>query len=470
MNKKVGKLIKKRRKRLKLTQEELAKELGVLVDTVDSWETNKSFPNKTNLSKLCEILNLKEKKLLEENFKLDNSSKIVLSIVILIVSLFFLFIIVGVISFEFSNFYWLNIIRPFYDFMFLFNQRIPIVKIICILFFCLLFFISLLEFFGHKRRRFQKAEEIFNKVFKIEIIIFCMFMVFLLIDISLLNTEKIPYLYNLENTDKEYSFEDIVALNDFLADKVVELSSRVTRRNNKIIVNNIEELAVSDLKNISDKYTFLKGNYVNKFKRYKNSKLDGLIGGYVTYGVTNLVFFSIEIDYNVSSIELANILEHELCHSKGIARENEATYCSIMAQISSDNIFSNYSGYLEAFRRVNDVLYYLDENLAMRVSDDVYNLCLFNNYEEICSINYKATDKYFNDTDTFRIKTYLLKNYENDEDFIEILAKIKKVVPNSKYMIGDEEVSILNIKDLINKKSDKVLTIYIDNDKKILKN
>lgn len=69
MNKKVGKLIKKRRRKFDLTQEELANILGVSASAVSCWETNTCFPEKETVSKLAKVLKIKEDKFYEKEEK-----------------------------------------------------------------------------------------------------------------------------------------------------------------------------------------------------------------------------------------------------------------------------------------------------------------------------------------------------------------------------------------------------------------
>ena len=61
MNKRVGKLIKKKRQRLKLTQEDLAKKLRVSSSTISNWETGSNYPEKEVIPKICEVLKMNEK-------------------------------------------------------------------------------------------------------------------------------------------------------------------------------------------------------------------------------------------------------------------------------------------------------------------------------------------------------------------------------------------------------------------------
>ena len=73
MNKKVNKIIKRYRKKLKMTQEELAKKLNVSTSTVSNWETDSSFPDKENITKICKILKIKERKFDEIKYKEQQS-------------------------------------------------------------------------------------------------------------------------------------------------------------------------------------------------------------------------------------------------------------------------------------------------------------------------------------------------------------------------------------------------------------
>ena len=66
MNKKLGKLIRKKRKKYKLTQEDLAKKLNVTASSVSNWETGVNFPEKELIPKICETLKINEKKLYDK--------------------------------------------------------------------------------------------------------------------------------------------------------------------------------------------------------------------------------------------------------------------------------------------------------------------------------------------------------------------------------------------------------------------
>jgi transcriptional regulator with XRE-family HTH domain len=54
----LGKFISKRRRMLDMTQEELARRIGVSKSAVAKWETEGGLPDRDNLGKLAEALNI----------------------------------------------------------------------------------------------------------------------------------------------------------------------------------------------------------------------------------------------------------------------------------------------------------------------------------------------------------------------------------------------------------------------------
>ena len=54
----LGQFISKRRKHMKLTQEELAGRVGVSKSAIAKWETDGGLPDRDNLKRLSEILNV----------------------------------------------------------------------------------------------------------------------------------------------------------------------------------------------------------------------------------------------------------------------------------------------------------------------------------------------------------------------------------------------------------------------------
>ncbi len=54
----LGKFISKRRKLMRLTQEELADKVGVSKSAIAKWETDGGLPDRDNLKRLSEVMNV----------------------------------------------------------------------------------------------------------------------------------------------------------------------------------------------------------------------------------------------------------------------------------------------------------------------------------------------------------------------------------------------------------------------------
>lgn len=54
----LGQFISKRREFMHLTQEDLAREVGVSKSAIAKWETNRGIPDRENLGKLSEVINV----------------------------------------------------------------------------------------------------------------------------------------------------------------------------------------------------------------------------------------------------------------------------------------------------------------------------------------------------------------------------------------------------------------------------
>jgi len=97
-NQKIGNLIKKRRKELELTQQQLADMLGVSFKSVSKWECGNSIPDISILKKVSDVLNITIEDLLEGKdhnevikSKKKNNYIYIILLVLIIVLLFLLF-------------------------------------------------------------------------------------------------------------------------------------------------------------------------------------------------------------------------------------------------------------------------------------------------------------------------------------------------------------------------------------------
>ena len=215
----------------------------------------------------------------------------------------------------------------------------------------------------NKKNDIKKRNRAYN-------VMLCSYVVFIYLIIGSVLIEG-QYRYHLPNfdnllfketKDKTYTTDDLIIMNNYLKDKVIEYAHKLERDENGDIVldGNFNKIAANDLRNVSDKVKLLKGLYPLK-STHLNTMLKGFYGA-ETVGLTNM--YSTYLDYNASPVSALNTITHEYCHTKGFVKENETVFCSFLAAVNSDNLVSNYSGYLEAFSRSNYALNYIDSDTS----------------------------------------------------------------------------------------------------------
>ena len=103
---KIGKFIKKRRKDNNLTQDGLAKKLGVTYQAVSKWENGKSIPDIAILKTISELFNVNIDELLEGSVKnkkkLNKKIFIPITVLGICVALIFVFFVVHKETYEFK--------------------------------------------------------------------------------------------------------------------------------------------------------------------------------------------------------------------------------------------------------------------------------------------------------------------------------------------------------------------------------
>lgn len=153
--------------------------------------------------------------------------------------------------------------------------------------------------------------------------------------------------------ERDYTFEELLAVRNYVVRRCNELSAVVERDENGDIVYNgdMAEEAILQMQNLGKIYTGLKGFYPRpKPLIFSDFMCQQYMQGYYFP-------FSMEANYN-DVMYLTNkpaTMCHELAHLKGFIYEDDANFVGFLACISSGDIFFEYSGYLS-------VLYYLDND------------------------------------------------------------------------------------------------------------
>lgn len=218
-------------------------------------------------------------------------------------------------------------------------------------------------------------------------------------------------LYFEETKNKTYYKDDLIELDKYLHDQVLEYSEKFKRDGSGNILTNINynNQAIKDLKNISTQVPLLKGLYPARSSKI-NDFIRGIVGSKTTGFTTP---YNTYFDYNDAPPAILSTVTHEFCHTKGLIRENETVYCAFLAGIESDNKLSQYAAYLEAFSWVSEALMEIDYDIADSLEDEVLSQCLTNSYQELCSVYTKNNNSYINGAKEMYITSYYLKTIKD---------------------------------------------------------
>ncbi|MBR6806963.1 MAG: DUF3810 domain-containing protein [Clostridia bacterium] len=133
---------------------------------------------------------------------------------------------------------------------------------------------------------------------------------------------------------------------------------------------------------LSEKYSFIT-SFKAPVKRLAISPL-------MTYTHVSGIytFFTGEANLNTNYPEYVNVftIAHEMAHQRGIARENEANFIAYLICTESDDVYMQYSGYLNMFEYLDEALYKvlsveernkLYEKLDPRIYNDIVSYIKF---------------------------------------------------------------------------------------------
>ena len=405
---------------------------------------------------------IKKKKIKKIKVKMNRSSKKLIAIILLIIGFLLLLVLIGMFFPGFASWFLINIRNPIIGILFDIGQHIPFVAsrfmiIIIFIMFVLIGTINIIE--DSKKLSYFKKEKYANNCLKVTFILMFICSFSFLFDLISLNSLKMNY--DNENFNKSYSKEDLINLNKELADKIMMISSEMEREDGAIKYDkDIVDVAVNNLLGISDDYDFLKGRYPNKvsdfYKHDRSMNNDGTVGYTMMYAIF--------IDKELEKLSQLSTVTHELCHAKGLTRESETEFCSYVAGVESSDKLSQYASYLNGFMRANDVLYMVDEDVADDIEEPIQNMCLNNEYEEICGIYLKMLSTYISDSDELWLSSYRLRNYNgHDEKIIGLLSELDEKF-DVKFLINNKKVNLNKIEQEINSGSENKLRVVVSID------
>lgn len=384
--------------------------------------------------------------------KLNKSTKVILVFTIVMLSLMLINNILMYFNEDYALFHINHITNSINGIVFYLSSFIDygsyIFLIIILLVSFVLVIIELIVISSKKSIEYRN--KVYNRIEKVSITYILVIFSYLIINCYYLHLPNLDSLLFESTKNKTYTKEDLVELNEYLKNKVLEYGKLQKRENGRVNYDkDINEQVIKDLHNIDNEITLLKGLYPNKSADL-NDTLKGLVGS-STYGLTH--FYSTYFDYNKDPVIIMNTIAHEYTHTKGIIRENETVFISSLSGIKSDNIVSNYSGYLEAFSRVNYALYEMDKEISNDTEDEIVSKCLTANYNELCNLYTKNNGDYINGSDDLYVSSYYLKNYIGYEK--ELASSLNLLTSDGgKLTIDDKEVTVEDIINSINENND----------------
>ena len=198
--------------------------------------------------------------------------------------------------------------------------------------------------------------------------------------------------------EQEYGFEELYNLREHIVAKLNNLSTQFERDNNGEIIfdGDLYSECIESMKQLGKKYPSLAGYYPQPKKIYFSNIMSQQY-------LSGIFFpFTLEANYN-TDMYITNMpytICHELAHLKGYIYEDEANFIAFMACIQSDNLFFQYSGYL-------NVLNYVSNDFKRNASKEEWNSRTLVT-EEVASDNIFLTPAAWekvNKTSPFRTET-----------------------------------------------------------------
>lgn len=159
----------------------------------------------------------------------------------------------------------------------------------------------------------------------------------------------------MDTYDKDYSFEELASLRDYIVLKVNTLSRELERDENGFVVyhGNMEQAAIESMQKLGEQYDQLAGYYVTPKELFCSDFISqqSMRGYYFP--------FSMEANYNgvMTSLNRPSTMCHELAHTKGFIYEDEANLIGFLACVESDDPYFQYSGYLSVLNYIDKDFY-----------------------------------------------------------------------------------------------------------------
>lgn len=200
------------------------------------------------------------------------------------------------------------------------------------------------------------------------------------------NRKSVPIPLYTEKVEKS---EFMNVINHFLEDYNDCASKLKFKENGEVI----SPYSIMELNTILAKdFKILNGpefdGYYSEFNTFCKPMMSSEIYSHLQItGVTAGAFGEANINTAAPNAGIPFVMAHELAHTKGAMREDEANLTALYVTLNSEDYFVRFSGYFYSFSRLMDLADYLDD-------DDAYAKVYFSLDENIRN-TYKHNNKYW---------------------------------------------------------------------------
>lgn len=185
------------------------------------------------------------------------------------------------------------------------------------------------------------------------------------------NRSSLKLDYYEEKVDKSV-FKDIVT---YFIDDFNYCSSMLSYQENGEVINPYKDVTLYDM--IKQEYTKLTDDYYSSYTPTPKKMFLSFL--FREFQITGLYFAPFgEVNYNkyTTNGELPFTIAHEIAHSKGVMRENDAQMVAAYITLNSSYYYLRYSGYIYTFSSIFSLSYYTGNKddateLNKLINDDI---------------------------------------------------------------------------------------------------
>ena len=178
-----------------------------------------------------------------------------------------------------------------------------------------------------------------------------------------LNYNRSGLITQLKLTDVPYDTSDLFAINTILLDKVNASKKLLNSESNPYPdTKTLFERSRVTFEKAGEKYPFL--SYHKRSESVKSS-MYGWLGNYLGFtGYYNPFTGEAQVNTTVPEFLRPYIVNHEVAHQLGYAKEDAASFAGYLSILHSDDPLFKYSAYLDLFTYANREVYYIDSAKA----------------------------------------------------------------------------------------------------------